>query len=339
MQISTELKAPIIIVWVGKLPKWFAQPMFFIRANNPDRRVYFLTDSSYVPLSSDIATIITLNKAYVAKIRDKLPSLQYGGNFWKYCSIRLFILEEFVRNRDIREFFHAELDNAIFDLDGLSDKLNSYGKGLFVPRDAINRAIASLIYCNRVASLSELVNLYDSPNPPQHDMDALGMYSIRYETFFHSLPTESFYENSSRWHILSPQNLDGIFDAAAIGQYLLGIDPIHCRFKPCKNGFINENCKIDFTSVEFVAEESKIFIYFKDRNASFQLYNIHLHSKNFAAFSKILQNDNVLKGINNGKKSIIANHLMLLIGPIILIIRKIGIASKRLISIIIKGLF
>ena len=90
-------------------------------------------------------------------------------------------------------------------------------------------------------------------------MDALGIYAQRFQDHFFSLPTESFRENASTWNLIDPETIGGIVDAAAIGQYLLGVDPIHCRWKPCRNGFINENCRVDFGAVNFIVENSKIF--------------------------------------------------------------------------------
>ena len=335
-----DYKAPIIFVWIGDLPGWVGESLSFSRKNNKSRDIYLLTDSSLVPVHCEIiARVVKIKASYIARINNKLPNLEFSGNFWKRCSLRFFVLEDFVRKKNIKEFFHAELDNALFDLGYLSNKFIRIGKGLFVPRDSESRAIASLIYCNRIESLSEFTDLYTSSNPPNHDMAALGIYSDVHSKYFYALPTESFINNSSRWPLVSPQKVSGIFDAAAIGQYILGVDPIHCQFKPCWNGFVNENCNIDLNSVIFFAEDSRIFIQYKASGIKFQIYNIHLHSKNWKAFHTIMLNGDVLKKLNNGDKSIISNHLMILVGPIFSVIYRFSTLLLRMYKFIIREIF
>ena len=313
------MSQPIIFVWVGsKLPSYANTSLRFCYDANPSREIILLTNASNYGIVIGLATIVQVSEVEIYKLTSLLPKMQFKGDFWINTSLRFLILERFLRDSKIKSFYHAELDNVIFNLDGIGHELNSVGKGIFVPRDMEDRAIASLLYCNRQESIKELAEIYlSSKPPPLNDMDALGKYAQMHSSYFFSLPTESFQENSKIWKIVSPQKLGGIFDAAAIGQYLLGVDPIHCRFKPCRNGFVNENCKIDLGSVDFIVQDAKIFIRFRSSKMEFQIYNIHLHSKNFTLFNELMENRKILTRLSRGEKSIISNHSMILIGPII----------------------
>jgi hypothetical protein len=146
-------------------------------------------------------------------------NLIHNSDFWINTSLRFWYLKKLIEIRNITEFFHAELDNAIFSLGDLDKRLNALGEGIFAPRDSTKRAIASLIYCNRPKyCLDELIGIYGGTNYPKHDMEALGIYAIKYPHNFFALPTESFHYNSKKWNLLSPMIVNGIFDAASIGQ-------------------------------------------------------------------------------------------------------------------------
>jgi hypothetical protein len=75
-----------------------------------------------------------------------------------------------------------------------------------------------------------------------------------------------------------------IFDAAAIGQYLGGVDPKNCSGDT--TGFINETCIIKYNEYQFIWEEieniKKPFIIIN--NIKVPIYNLHIHCKNLKKF-------------------------------------------------------
>ena len=79
--------------------------------------------------------------------------------------------------------------------------------------------------------------------------------------------------------------LDSISDAAAIGQYLGGIDPWH----GCHNtiGFINETCIFNPALCSFVWEldfKNRKIPYIIFKNAKYCINNLHIHCKNLNKF-------------------------------------------------------
>ena len=165
-------------------------------------------------------------QSMLPRIDDAIASgaLNKNNNFWLFTSLRFEVLNYFIKKSNINSFFHAEIDNLLFNFDDLDDKFNQIGHGIFVPRDGKFRAIASFIYCNRPSCLDELLSLYSPPFNPENDMQALGIYANKSKYFF-SLPTESYEYTKRIWKVLLPEITNGLFDAAAIGQYCLGIDP------------------------------------------------------------------------------------------------------------------
>lgn len=334
------MNAPLIFVWIGeKLPSYAYDSLRFCNNKNPSRKIFLLTNALNCASVAGLVTVANVDEDKINKFYSTTSEMQFEGNLWINASLRFFMLEDLCKSLEIHKFYHAELDNAVFNLDGLDEKLDQSGNGIFVPRDASDRAIASLIYCNQTESLNELTGLYSSAAPPKHDMDALAMCSREYPGHCFSLPTESYKENSDSWRILDPDFLGGLFDAAAIGQYLLGVDPIHRQFQPCRNGFVNENCNVDLGSVEFIAKDAKVFIRFPSSKTELQFYNIHLHSKNFSKFNELVENGKILQRLNAGKKSIISKPEMMFIGPIICAAHKLIVSIKQLLEKMRKGAF
>jgi hypothetical protein len=76
-----------------------------------------------------------------------------------------------------------------------------------------------------------------------------------------------------------------IFDAAAMGQYLGGVDP---RNKPGDTrGFINETCIIKYNNYEFIWRTNENGFkqpFLVVDNETIPIFNLHIHSKQLISF-------------------------------------------------------
>jgi hypothetical protein len=78
---------------------------------------------------------------------------------------------------------------------------------------------------------------------------------------------------------------DQIFDAAAIGQYLGGIDPIHAG--GATPGFINETCTIDYSKYTFHWKKNPKGLWIPNicvGGIYYPVLGLHIHSKNLKNF-------------------------------------------------------
>jgi hypothetical protein len=80
------------------------------------------------------------------------------------------------------------------------------------------------------------------------------------------------------------ESFKGIFDAAAIGQYMFGIDPIHNRNNT--DGFVNPHCcfKINKTvlrweKVSLISKRDLYRLSIKYKEDWYPVYNLHVHNK------------------------------------------------------------
>lgn len=227
-------------------------------------------------------------------------SEKFRNGFWIKTTERFFILYDFVNSQGITSFFHAELDNLIFDLSALPLKLNSLGSGIFLPRDSRTRCIASLVYVNDNSVLKNFcVFAINGISIYQNDMLLLGEFS-RSNSSVYFLPNELSFTENNGLEFISFIQTDGIFDAAAIGQYLFGIDPRNTLF-PVYNCFVNEN-----SNIGALRQPYRISIERRESLMNgWNLYNIHVHSKVFHKLVDESWLNAVIKRLNLGRKSYI----------------------------------
>ena len=317
MKINKD-SSVLVYVWIGdKLPSW-SKKALKISKKTAGIETILIT-------SKKCEKIKCVSKQYYLedfyKKTDKIfPkgvgfSSTFNNGFWLKTTERFHVLEQFMHFYNYQTIFHAELDNLIFDIDTLNCTLNKLGKGIFVPRDAVNRGIASLIYINNANSLSKITSFY-SNNPSviaHNDMDILGSLST-HDCDFHSLPTESesFTKNfDSNGQIIHSHQTGGIFDAASIGQYILGFDPKIVAKIFVHNCIYNENLHFDFSRVSFELDVDKCISQMTElqSKSSKKLYNIHVHSKLFDLIDNPKTLLRIVERLNNGKRSMLYFNL------------------------------
>lgn len=310
----TASSPPLIYVWLGTtLPTWAELSLSITRLFNPSLKIYLISDHihahSYLSRLS-ISTIVHDN------VFEDLP-IAYSTSdnlyrFWQSTSKRFFHLYHFAETSCIPAFFHAELDNIVFDISNLHLLLDER-RGFFAPQDSPSRAIGSFTYTNYLESLRELLLCF-SQKHVNNDMDALGLFASN-STLFHSLPTESSFASTVSWSPLSPDHCHGLFDAAAIGQYLFGIPKYHTPYRPSLNQFVNENCLIDLSKLSITS----LFPLVLDHPIfpkPLTLYNLHVHSKQFRFIHSLFFHDRFTKPFNKGKPVTLSRYYMHTLGPL-----------------------
>lgn len=316
-------------MWLGPtLPSWFELSLSITRLFNPSIPIYLLSDHphTHVYLKKLSVQTYTLNF-----LLEDLPIAHSPSDnlfqFWQNSSKRFFYLHYFADLYHISSFFHAELDNIIFDISSLHLRLDRY-QGLFAPQDSPSRAIASLIYVNHIESLQDLLRCY-TQSTVTNDMAALGLFASSQNRFY-PLPTESSYAASISWSPLKPEECHGIFDAATLGQYLFGIPKYHTPYSPSRNHTINENCLIDPSQIRLVSLFPLVIVH-PNYPHPLRLYNLHVHSKQFSYISSLFFNDRFSLAFNSGAQVTLSRSYMLVLSPLRRVIKPlIDISTARL---------
>jgi hypothetical protein len=276
----------LVFVWLGDtLPDW-ARISLRIAART-SRLSTVLICSRKVGVVDGVARQVWLEDFY-SPPEDRWAAKKgirtsFRNGFWRKAFERFIVLEQYVAKYGVSSLFHAELDNLLFHVKELTQRLDAAGKGFFCPRDAKNRGVASLVYINDTSTLRQMVEtFFDDSIPVTSDMELLG-YMLQHNSQFYSLPTERIMGDPPvpEWPALSIEQTKGLFDAAAIGQFMFGIDPTNCGMF-LRNGFLNEHHGCDFWKLFFVldVETGKCTLRRKPNGeGEVPLYNIHVHSK------------------------------------------------------------
>lgn len=260
------------------------------RNNISNSDIYFISIESLIPNNKHI---IFNNTTQLNK--------NFRNGFWKFATERFFILENIMQKFNLTNVFHIENDNLLYC--NLTEYLtifeNEYDiAGIF---DNDDRCIPGFLYFKNINSISNLtyfiLNNNESPeieifNPSLDDMRLLAKYKTLTNRIKNLPILPSNYDLEFRLPTIDSQQyftnihkFNSLFDGAAIGQYLGGVDPRNKWWHTI--GFINENCIFDVSKFEFTFhldnKNRKIpFLIYK--NQKVKINNLHIHSKNLKYF-------------------------------------------------------
>jgi hypothetical protein len=212
----------------------------------------------------------------------------FRGGFWFHTSERFFVLADFIRHTGAEDVLHLENDVVLyFDPAEKLDAFRSFSN-FAVPLDR-NRAIASTVWFAN-AQPAELLAQYLASDGPGNDMERLGAFCMQYPEVAKPLPTlpPSYAVHKQLDLTRYCQGIDtfgGVFDAAAIGQYLGGVhwqnNPHDSRF------FVNESSELDLRDFDIAWNVQQ-----GARAPSLQRYeervgvlSVHAHSKDLLGIS------------------------------------------------------
>jgi hypothetical protein len=300
--------APLIFVYLGKkLPEYVKYSMLLACETSHSEVV--LLSEVVLDIKKDNYKNILIQSFYdYSEFKKVAKSLNFDKDFWDGFWLktleRFFVLKQYMENFEISKCFHAEADNMVFNLSVLSQKLDSVGEFMFIPRPSQDRALASLIYINGIKSIEMLCSYAKEKSDVTNEMQILANFLNKFPNYAKALPTDIAFDEDMDLEYISPGLSGGIFDAAAIGQWLFGVDMRNLNI-PLYNHF--KNTDLGFTEIEdlkiYYGEEKNILT-IEYLNKTYTLFNIHIHSK---VHKKIIDNiffKNVLNK-NNIKKRLL----------------------------------
>jgi hypothetical protein len=215
------------------------------------------------------------------------------GGFWRYTMERFFVVEECMRKLNLKNVFHLEIDNMVyFKVEEILEKCKSIDK-ILIPSDSERRYIAGTCFVNNPDSLNVLNRFFTEHCANKDEMHSI-MDFTRTHTEVETWPvlppgdnTRLIYED--RRHFENDikrigkyaELFGGVFDAAAVGQHLFGIDK-YVHNPNNTDGFVNKDSIFDVSRLWFkwVKEEGNQRLYTSlNKEVWFPIYNIHVHNK------------------------------------------------------------
>lgn len=302
----------IVFVHLGqKMPDYLPAAVRQARLFNPTAPIYvvasqvaFLISRNALKGTSAIQVDVeslSLTEAHRTFLSNSKRSRRTG--LWLYSTERFFYLLELMKKESLTDVIHLESDNMLYvDIGELLPTLQAHYSGMIgATFDNDGRAIAGLVYISDPEALEPFANFVASESSSSlNDMEFLSKFRHKYrQRFIDHLPI-AMSEYAIDNPLISPHNhqvehpelyvqysdeFGSFFDAAAIGQFLGGNDPIHPGAKP---GFVNESCVVNptlFTYEWIRDDEGRKIPYAIYNGQKWRLNNLHIHCKNLNAFS------------------------------------------------------
>ena len=227
------------------------------------------------------------------KIEEKvLSSHNFRQGFWLKTLERFFVIHQYMSTFGISQVFHAELDQLLFECSNLVKRIESLEKvGIFVPFHTVDKAVASIFYCNDIEALDSLLDYSKKENDFYNEMSLIAMWANSNPNKIFALPTLSTVITGSKVFAqhgistLTPEQVGGIVDAAQLGQWVGGEDPrnIPIRIRPTNHYHEAKNLEIvsksQLSKSQLSLQKNGHLIITTENSNSLRVYNLHIHSK------------------------------------------------------------
>ena len=251
------------------------------------KKIYVLTNQKLFNFFTKYESFITLvnidelNDSYNFYNNTSLNK-SFRNGFWTFTSLRFFYIYEFMNKYKINDVIHLENDVLIYyNCNNLIDKLDK--NKMYIPFDTFNRNIASIIYIPSANIFKTILDNYDLDINDMENFSIIQKKTGLIENFpiFNNIQSE----NSEISFVSRNFNIfNYIFDAAAIGQFLGGIDPLNNKNDTV--GFVNVKCIIKYNlyKIEWLNINNIRRPFIQINNRLIPIFNLHIHCKNLLKF-------------------------------------------------------
>jgi hypothetical protein len=194
----------------------------------------------------------------------------FRGGFWHAAAERFMAISDYMKHTQMRDVFHIEYDNLIYmDISNLLPVFHKHYKGIAIPTDCPGRVIPSFMYFRDDESAQHLTEfMVDNVSGFTNEMQLLKAYMYTFPERMKALPiarppwvSDEYTKHCDEFHC--------IFDAAALGQYIGGIDA-----PGNTEGFVNESCVFRADRIPFEWREGLPWAF------GLPVVNLHIHCKN-----------------------------------------------------------
>lgn len=243
--------------------------------------IYVLTNGCFFDKFQQFANSIKLinidelNDIYQYDVNSKQNN-SFRNGFWRLTSSRFFYIYAFMEKHNIQNVIHLENDVLIYyNCDILMPNISDH---IYLPFDTFKRNIASIMYIPNSGRFKQALDHFDFAKNDMENFSNISQQTGIIKNFPIFITDETTPE-----HKFVTNNYDKfqyIFDAAAMGQYLGGVDPIHNWGD--SRGFVNETCIIKYNNYRFSWTDAKPFININGK--LIPIFNLHIHCKELDKF-------------------------------------------------------
>jgi hypothetical protein len=272
----------VILVMLNNLQAYIVDNIQHLKTHN-NNNITVITDKKFNTLFENIAinliNVEDIIPDYV-NIASKINTT-YRGGFWILASYRFIAIYEYMKQYNIVNIVHLENDVLIYTN---IDTINFHNTNkLLLTMDSENRCIPGLMFIPSNEILKKCLDIF---NPNLNDMQNFSNCYYNLSEYIDTLPI--FVENNknaiTKMITKNFKHYNCIFDAAALGQYLGGVDPRNIPGNTI--GFVNETCVIDYSKYEIIWKNvnDKKIPYIVINAIEYPIINLHIHCKDLKQF-------------------------------------------------------
>ena len=200
---------------------------------------------------------------------------KFRNGFWNNTAKRLFLVYEYMKINKLKNVIHLENDVLLY-----SNMNYNFDTKIHITMDSKDRCIPGIIYIPKYDLFTKLIENYDFT---KNDMINLEKFYTKNKDIVKTFPIiDDSIENCI--YNENFQEFNSIFDGAAIGQYLGGVDPRNITGD--SKGFVNETCEIKYDKYTFkwLKKKDDYFPYIEINNKLIPINNLHIHCKSLENF-------------------------------------------------------
>jgi hypothetical protein len=281
----------IVLVCVGNFQEYIMTNIAqLLRLGHTN--IYIITDPhllfNFDPFSDIVKLISTSDLVDPFHYCEKSTlNRDFRDGFWFHASERLFLVNAFMLKYNVENVIHIENDVLLYyNCDEILGKTLYNETQIYIPFDSFERNIASILFIPNIVVFGKVLENYDfAKNDMQnfrilrHNTDLIMNFPI-YINVDGRTGEDAFV--SDGWEKFDNM----IFDAAAMGQFIGGVDPRNIPGNTC--GFVNETCVIKYNQEgKFIWKSENGFLkpfFITNTQKELRVFNLHIHSKALSLF-------------------------------------------------------
>jgi len=274
----------IVLVMLNTFQEYILDAIQCLRKFN-NHKIVVLTDCVMINIFQERNIKVVAVEGFMPSYKEYKQSLSntYRDGFWQLASYRFKILQTYMRHHKKQSIVHIENDVLVYKNLGELNLSNS--NKILLTMDSKHRCIPGIMYIPNVETIDQCINHF---NTNLNDMENWGRCYNDLPHLVDTLPIFTLDNSSSELADITKNynKFNCIFDAAAIGQYLGGVDPRNAKGDTA--GFINETCLINYSKYNISWKTDKIsnmlapFLQINSQDVP--IVNLHIHCKDLKKF-------------------------------------------------------
>lgn len=277
----------LILVSIGVFQEYILTNIRHLQKLN-HTSIYVITDSQFFDKFDGsgvkLVDVASLVDSYKFNSVTKMDN-GFRDGFWTSTSSRFFYIYALMKRDNIADVIHIENDVLLYyNCDILQSKMNR--TKIYLPFDSYSRNIASIMYIPSHILLEQALDRFVYSENDMYNFSLIRrIIPELIDQFPICCPSDSFILEQE--YVCSNFDLfNMVFDAAAIGQYLGGVDPKNIPGDT--RGFINETCVIKYNNFGYkwvIGHDGvrRPFIILKNGDC-IPIFNLHIHCKCLEVF-------------------------------------------------------